>query len=288
MRFQANASDDLNGATLTYSASSLPPGLSINASTGLLSGTITQGDTAGSPYQVTVSVTDGSASVSLTGTWSVATPTLVLTAVADQQDTEGDVVLLQVEGADQAPFALTYSASGLPAGLSINSSTGLISGTISAGDAASSPYTPTLTATDGSSSAILSFGWTVASPSVSVATFPNQQNVDGDAVQLQVDASDNALGVTLTYSVTGLPGGLSINSSTGLISGTLGAGDYVSSPYTPTVTVSDGTSSATLSLNWSVGTPSLILDTQAGWRRRTSSGTRSPSRSRPVPRTTSP
>ncbi len=48
----------------------------------------------------------------------------------------------------------------------------------------------------------------------------NQTGTVGTPVSLQLHASDSASGQTLTYSATGLPAGLSINSSTGLISGT--------------------------------------------------------------------
>ncbi|MFD7339210.1 Ig domain-containing protein [Streptomyces violascens] len=48
-----------------------------------------------------------------------------------------------------------------------------------------------------------------------------QSTTVNTAVSLKVSASDSASGQTLTYSATGLPAGLSINSSTGLISGTV-------------------------------------------------------------------
>ena len=48
----------------------------------------------------------------------------------------------------------------------------------------------------------------------------NQSTTRRTAVSLQIRASDSASGQTLTYSATGLPAGLSISSSTGLISGT--------------------------------------------------------------------
>ena len=55
---------------------------------------------------------------------------------------------------------------------------------------------------------------------VTVGNPGNQTSTVGTAASLQVGATDSASGQTLTYSATGLPAGLSINSSTGLISGT--------------------------------------------------------------------
>ena len=48
----------------------------------------------------------------------------------------------------------------------------------------------------------------------------NQTGTVGTAASLQIHATDSASGQTLTYTATGLPAGLSINSSSGLISGT--------------------------------------------------------------------
>jgi putative Ig domain-containing protein len=55
---------------------------------------------------------------------------------------------------------------------------------------------------------------------VTVANPGNQSTKRNTAVSLQIVATDSASGQTLTYSATGLPRGLSINSATGLISGT--------------------------------------------------------------------
>jgi YVTN family beta-propeller protein len=65
---------DPNGDALTYSASGLPPGLAINAASGLISGT----PTAAGAYNVTVAVTDGYNSASTTFSWSVAGAALPL------------------------------------------------------------------------------------------------------------------------------------------------------------------------------------------------------------------
>ena len=77
----------------------------------------------------------------------------------------------------------------------------------------------------------------------------SQQNTEGDPVSLQVQASD-ADGDTLSYSATGLPSGLSISSTGGLISGTLSSGSAGS--YTVNVSVSDSQASASASFNWNV------------------------------------
>ena len=57
---------------------------------------------------------------------------------------------------------LTYAASGLPAGLSINTATGEISGTISLSAASGSPYAVSVTVRDGAAvDATDTFSWTV-------------------------------------------------------------------------------------------------------------------------------
>ena len=59
-----------------------------------------------------------------------------------------------------------------------------------------------------------------AANTVTVTNPGNQTGTVGSPVSLQIHATDSASGQTLTYSTTGLPAGLSINPTTGLISGT--------------------------------------------------------------------
>ena len=65
-----------DGDSLTYSANGLPPGLSINSSTGLISGTLGL-DTAGT-YSVRVSVSDGTLTRSVDFAWVVAEETVLI------------------------------------------------------------------------------------------------------------------------------------------------------------------------------------------------------------------
>ena len=69
-------------------------------------------------------------------------------APADQTVAEGDELALTVTADDADGDTLTFSATGLPAGLSIDD-TGLISGTVADGAATATPYTVTVTVDDG-------------------------------------------------------------------------------------------------------------------------------------------
>ncbi len=79
----------------------------------------------------------------------------------------------------------------------------------------------------------------------------NQSGTVGTAVSLQIHATDSASGQTLTYSATGLPAGLSVNSSTGLISGT----PTTAGTSSVTVTAKDTTgASGSTSFTWTIST----------------------------------
>ncbi|MEU2426018.1 putative Ig domain-containing protein, partial [Streptomyces sp. NPDC007851] len=85
---------------------------------------------------------------------------------------------------------------------------------------------------------------------VTVTNPGSQSTATGSAVSLQISATDSA-NATLTYSATGLPTGLSISSSTGLISGTAST----AGTYSTTVTATDSTgASGSASFTWTVST----------------------------------
>jgi endo-1,4-beta-xylanase len=102
----------------------------------------------------------GSDSVTLGSTSSGNT--VSVTNPGSQTSTVGTAASVQIHATDSGGAALTYSASGLPAGLSINSSTGLISGT----PTTSGTSSVTVTATDSTgASGSTTFSWTVNSSS---------------------------------------------------------------------------------------------------------------------------
>jgi len=182
---------------------------------------------------------------SSTGHVAIFSPGTQTTAV-------GGSVYLQIQGEDTAAGSLSYSATGLPAGLSISPSTGVISGTASTAGS----YSVTVTGKDSTGpSGSATFTWTVGSAAntVTVTNPGTQTGTAGTAASLQLSASDSASGQTLSYSAAGLPAGLSISSSTGLISGT----PTTANTYSVTVTATDTTgASGSTTFSWTIGSGS--------------------------------
>lgn len=127
-RVTLSATSNTGANPITYSASGLPSGLSINSSTGQISGT----PDAPGTYTVTVQAEDKDGMVSTTSfTWTVIAPTVTLSGVPSSVSGRVGTPLRTsaLSALDSVAAAITYTATGLPAGLSINPSSGVISGT---------------------------------------------------------------------------------------------------------------------------------------------------------------
>ncbi|MFJ8045984.1 RICIN domain-containing protein [Kitasatospora sp. NPDC096147] len=99
--------------------------------------------------------TSAEQTLTLTAT-GTAPESVVLNSPGNQSSTVNSAVSLQLSATDSLQKPLTFTATGLPAGLTISAS-GLISGTPTAGGSSS----VTVTASSGTASSQTTFGWTV-------------------------------------------------------------------------------------------------------------------------------
>ena len=198
------AGTDWASGTLVYDAVGLPPGLQISTGNGTISGTVAAGASANSPYTITVAAKDGTYHAQTSFTWNVSSPVSFTNPPGDQTNNVGDCVNLSVAATDSISghATLSYSATTpLPPGLSINSSTGAITGRLTEGG----DWETVITVTDRTYSNTDDFDWTVNSP-ITITDQGDQTNGIGDAVSVQISATDTACG-TLKYTETGLPPG---------------------------------------------------------------------------------
>ncbi|MGH6654217.1 MAG: glycoside hydrolase family 3 C-terminal domain-containing protein [Actinocrinis sp.] len=141
----------------------------------------------------TVSVGDSDRNLPLTGTLAVSAAQIgrpvTVTDPGPQEGVAGVAANVPISASDgTSGQTLTYSATGLPAGVSINASTGAITGTPNAAGTS----TVAVTARDGSGAlASTSFSWTVTPAGTGVPTTP-LVNANGLCLDLPGDSNTNA------------------------------------------------------------------------------------------------
>jgi hypothetical protein len=261
--------DDADGDDLTYSAIGLPPGLAINPTTGLISGTIpftaVQHPDLEMGYTVEVTVDDGIDPVAVIFSWTVVDVNRDPIANADAAASDGAPVVIDVlaNDTDADGDALTVTnVENPPDGTAGINADDTVTYTPDCTPGATFVDDFDYTIADGfggSASATVTVNVTcpeAPNDPPEVTTPVDQLSNETEVVSLQIDATDPE-GDPLTYTASGLPADLTIDPGTGAITGTVSY-DAVAHPatqqvYPITVQVTDGVNlPIAVSFDWTV------------------------------------
>ena len=245
----------------SVSSGSLPAGLSVAATTGVISGTPTTAakssftigvkDSESTPETATASLTITISPTGLTITTSSLPAGTIGTAYSQTLQASGGV----------APYTWSVSSGSLPAGLSLAASTGVISG--SPTTAATSTFTVEVKDSESTpQTATASLSITVSPTGLTITTAGLPAATVGMAYSQTLQAGGGVAPYTWSVSAGSLPGGLSLAAGSGVISGTPTASG--GSSFTIEVKDSESTPlTTTAKLSITVNPTALVVTTSS-------------------------
>jgi hypothetical protein len=217
--------------TFSVSAGSLPAGLTLNPGTGAITGTPSASGTS----NFTITATDGNSATGSRAYIVTINAAITVNPASLPAGTAGTAYSQSVSATGgTGSYTFSVSAGTLPAGLTLNASTGAITGTPSA----SGTGNFTITATDGNSATGSRAYIVTINPAITVNPSSLANGTVGIAYSQTVSATGGTGTYTFTVSAGALPAGLTLNSGTGVVSGTPSASG--SSSFT--ITATDGNS----------------------------------------------
>jgi hypothetical protein len=233
-----------SGTYGTYSWSGLPTGCTASNSATI---TCTPSTTSGSPFSVTVAVTDSTGNKATSGALSETLDPALSAGTLAATHNPVDVsfaTTMSTSGASGGSGTYTYSWTGLPSGCNTSNSASI---SCTPSSASGSPFIVTLTVSDGNGDTATATLSLTVDPAVTAAPSATHNPVDVSQVSIISASASGGSGAYTSYVWSGLPPGCS--GSTASFSCT--PASYSASPYLVQVVVTDsngGTATKTFSL----------------------------------------
>ncbi|MBL8222077.1 MAG: putative Ig domain-containing protein, partial [Bryobacterales bacterium] len=217
--------------TFSITIGSLPTGLTLNSTTGAITGT----PTAQGGFNFIIQVRDANGLTS-TASLSIQIVTFAITSDVLPNAAVGvpyTMALTSLGGV--APLTWSVSAGSLPQGIALNSSTGTLSGT------SNTPGTSTFTirVQDSASNVATRQFQLIVTTGLTITTQSLPNGTVGVGYQQTLQGSGGSTPYTWSVSTGALPVGLTLNGGTGLISGT--PNTTIGSPYSFVIRLRDST-----------------------------------------------